>query len=82
MTASEADDAGRNAAVRTGVRYDAGVRRQGKRSGRERGCWTYIPAEELIAAGVPTDPPPFYRTRGYQRSANGHTVIVSLYREP
>lgn len=53
------------------------------RRGRERGCWVYIPADELKAAGIPPDaPPPFYKMCGYQRSANGHTVVVSLYRQP
>lgn len=64
-------------------RYDSAARRRAKRSGREKGCWTYIPLDELEAAGFsPGDPPPFYTTRGYQRSANGRTVTVSLYREP
>lgn len=64
-------------------RYDALERRRSNRSQRERGCWVYIPAEELQRAGIdPRGPAPFYRTTGYQRSANGHTVIVNLYREP
>jgi len=64
-------------------KYDPQARRRAKRSQRERGCWTYIPAEELLRAGLhPTDPPPYYRTHGHKRSRNGHTVIVTLYREP
>jgi hypothetical protein len=59
-------------------RYDALPRRQSKRTGRERGCWLYIPAEELEASGYdPREPAPFYRvwpgTRGGLR--------VRLYRE-
>jgi hypothetical protein len=42
----------------------------------------YIPADVLRDAGFdPSDPPPFYRTVGYQRSRNAGSVIVSLYRE-
>lgn len=63
--------------------YDAAKRRQSTRTRRQRGCYVYIPAEELARAGIhPTDPPPYYRTHGHRRSANGHTVIVTLYREP
>jgi hypothetical protein len=63
--------------------YDPGLRRQAVRRGRERGCWVYIPAVELEAAGIPLDePPPFYRLNGHRRSANAGSVIVSLYREP
>jgi hypothetical protein len=37
----------------------------------------------LTAAGIdPLEPPPFYRTHGFQRSRNAGSVIVSLYREP
>jgi hypothetical protein len=43
----------------------------------------YIDAEALAASGIPLDAsPPYYKVRGYQRSRNGHSVIVSLYREP
>lgn len=59
-------------------RYDAGERRLAKRSGRERGCWTYIPAAELQKAGVdPDGPPPRYRTWG----TKGGGVFIRLYRE-
>lgn len=65
--------------------YDPARRRRSKRAGRERGCWVYIPAAELERAGFASSPqfygPPFYRTNGYQRSANAGSVIVSLYRE-
>lgn len=63
--------------------YDPARRRKGKRHHkRERGCWVYLPADELAKAGFLDDEPPFYRTTGHQRSANAGTVIVSLYREP
>lgn len=60
-------------------RYDSAERRAAKRSGREAGCWTYIPAEALEASGWPLDgPPPFYRIwpRPGRRS-----FVVQLYRE-
>lgn len=58
-------------------RYDSAERRQAKRSGRERGCWAYIPAEELLRAGFdPHGEPPLYRTWG---SARG-SVMIRLYR--
>jgi hypothetical protein len=63
--------------------YDPSRRRQARRTGRERGCWVYIPGVELTAAGFdPLASPPFYRTHGFQRSRNAGSVIVSLYREP
>ncbi len=59
-------------------RYDTQERRQAKRSGRETGCWAYIPAEELERAGIdPAGPPPFYRTWGTARGG----VFVRLYKE-
>lgn len=62
--------------------YDAARRKRAKRSGRESGCWAYIPGEELERAGLdPKAATPFYTVRGFQRSRNGHTAIVSLYRE-
>lgn len=62
---------------------DTAQRVRAQRHGRERGCRVNIDAETLKAAGIsPDEPPPWYRVKGYQRSANGHTVIVSLYREP
>lgn len=62
--------------------YDAAARKLAVRRGRERGCSVYIAAEELKAAGIdPHGPPPFYRVHGFQRSRNGHTAIVTLYRE-
>lgn len=66
---------------------DTARRKRGKRSGRETGCWTYIDGDVLEAAGlgdmaVKGTPAPYYVVRGFQRSRNGHTAIVSLYREP
>lgn len=58
--------------------YDHARRRQAKRSGRERGCWAYIAAEELEAAGIdPEGPPPLYRVWGTPRGG----VLVRLYRQ-
>jgi hypothetical protein len=59
-------------------RYDSAARRRAARRPRERGCSVYIPAEELVAAGIdPTGPVPFYRVWGRSRG----TVLVRLYRE-
>lgn len=59
-------------------RYDAMMRRRATRSGRERGVWIFIPAEELVKAGVdPAGEPPWYRTWGSRKRA----VLVQLYRE-
>lgn len=59
-------------------RYDPALRRQAKRTGRERGCWIYIAAEELEAAGYdPQGTAPFYRVWGGIRGG----VRVRLYRE-
>jgi hypothetical protein len=63
--------------------FDTARRRKSRRAQRQRGCMVYIPADVLIAAGFdPTEPPPYYRAHGYQRSRNAGSVIVSLYREP
>lgn len=59
-------------------RYDAGARRRAKRSGREAGCWTYIPAEELTKAGYePGGELPWYRVWGSKRGG----ITMRLYRE-
>lgn len=59
-------------------KYDAGARRLAQRRGRERGCWVYVPAEELELAGVdPHGAPPRYRVWGRARG----TVLVRLYRD-
>lgn len=57
--------------------YDYGLRRRGVRKGRERGCWVYIPAEELANAGVePGQAPPWYRLWHRQKA-----VLVRFYSE-
>lgn len=57
--------------------YDPAIRRRTVRRGRERGCWLYIPADELVAAGFSlNDPPPWYRVWGTPRG-----VMVRLYRK-
>jgi len=59
--------------------YDQARRRRGVRRGREKGCWLYVPAEELQAAGIePGDPVPHYRL--WPRAKR--TLLVQLYREP
>jgi hypothetical protein len=59
--------------------YDHGKRRRTKRAGRERGCWLYVAAEELYAAGfTPDEPPPFYKVWGSSRGG----LFVRLYRKP
>lgn len=58
-------------------KYDSGARRRAQRRGRERGCWVYVPAEELRKAGYDPDAaPPYYRTWGTARGG----VFVRLYR--
>lgn len=57
-------------------RYDSALRRLAQRKGREKGCWVFIPLEELVKAGRDPDaPPPHYRTWGTGRG----TVLVRLY---
>lgn len=59
-------------------RYDAARRRRSVRRGRERGCWVYIPAEELEKAGIdPGGPAPLYRTWGTSRGGS----FLRFYRE-
>lgn len=63
--------------------HDLAKRVLSTRRRRERGITIYIKAEALEAAGFsPGDPPPFYTCKGFKRSANGRSVIVSLYAEP
>jgi hypothetical protein len=60
-------------------RHDHAQRRAAKRTGRERGCWLYIPAVQLLRAGYTADQPaPYYRVWGNARGR----VTVQLYREP
>ena len=59
--------------------YDHARRRRTKRAGRERGCWLYVPAEQLERAGIdPKAQPPYFRTwNGRKR-----TILVQLYPDP
>lgn len=57
-------------------RYDHAARRLSKRTGRERGCWLYIPAEQLERAGFDLrEPPPYFRTWNGRKG----TILVQLY---
>lgn len=59
-------------------RYDSAARRRAKRSGRQRGCWVYIPHEELVKTGHGApDHLPWYRVWGQSRGG----VFIRLYRE-
>ena len=59
-------------------RFDAMRRRRALRTGRQRGCFIYIAAEELHKAGIALDgPAPFYLVWG----SRGGSVLVRLYRE-
>lgn len=66
-------------AVRPSVspgRHDSAARRRSKRAGRERGCWVYIPAEQLVGAGLnPHAEPPDYRVWAGRK----RTLLVQLY---
>lgn len=62
-------------------RHDTALRRLSARTGREQGCWVYIPLVDLTAAGFLPGPPPYYRTTGKPHSRNTGTVLVRLYRE-
>jgi len=58
-------------------KYDALKRRASIRRGRERGCWLYVPMEELLKTGVDvTDAPPHYRVWGGARGR----LVVQLYK--
>jgi hypothetical protein len=60
-------------------RHDQGARRKSKRQGRERGCWIYIPAEQLARLGLdPQADPPLYRTWDGRK----RTALVQFYTEP
>lgn len=61
--------------------HDPARRRKTVRRGRERGCWLYVPAEQLERAGyslAPGSPTPWYRTWLGRKG----TVLVQLYPEP
>jgi len=60
-------------------RHDEGLRRRAQRTGREKGCWVYIAAEQLARMGYGlNDPPPYYRT---WVGGSRPRLIVNLYRE-
>ena len=58
-------------------RHDHAARRRATRSARQKGCYIYIPAEQLEKAGYnPDDTPPSYRVWGAPRGR----VVVQLYK--
>lgn len=58
--------------------YDYAKRRRAKRSGREKGCWVYIAADELRSADIdPDDPAPWYRVWSSPRGA----IRMRLYKK-
>ena len=61
-------------------RYDRFRRKRAQRRNAERGVWVYIPAVELVKAGVDTTQgePPFYRVWGSKRGS----CLLRFYREP
>jgi hypothetical protein len=60
------------------MKSDPAARRKAQRSGREKGCWVYIPAEKLGEAGfVAGSPAPHYRLWGGRRGR----LVVTLYPE-
>jgi hypothetical protein len=60
-------------------RYDHARRRKATRSRRMRGCYVYIPAEELAKAGYdPYGEPPLYKTWAGPRGS----ILLTLYRKP
>lgn len=60
-------------------RHDSAARRKGLRTKGQRGCSIYIPAEELLKAGVDpwAEEPPYYRIWAGPRGR----VVIQLYRE-
>lgn len=57
--------------------YDPARRRRTVSRGRERGCWVYVPAEELAKTNWQgKGPPPFYRLWA---RARGRTVTVQFF---
>ncbi len=55
---------------------DPALRKQATRSGRAKGCYIYIDAGTLQAAGVsPGDPPPRFRLWAGRRGS----LLVTLY---
>lgn len=63
------------------MRYDRARRKRAVRKGAERGCWIFLPADELRKTGIdPHGSVPWYRVWGSSRKDGGLTV--RLYREP
>ena len=59
------------------TKYDHAALRNGVRRGRERGCWVYIPAEELEKAGID----PFGQSPRYQLwPGRKRTILVQLHK--
>lgn len=57
---------------------DPAGRHRGVRRGRERGCWVYVPAEQMRAAGVNVErgqPPPDYRVWAGRK----RTTLIQFY---
>jgi hypothetical protein len=58
-------------------RPDVAALKQTRRSGREKGCWLYIPAEQLAEMGIdPEGPAPLYRVWNAQDRPR---AVVNLY---
>lgn len=63
-------------------RHDSASWRRAKRSGRQRGCYIYLAAEELERAGLdPTAAVPTYRVWPSKAKGNGR-FVVTLRPEP
>lgn len=59
--------------------HDPARRRKAQRSGRQKGCWVYIPAESMPGRfKAEPDSVPFYRVWGGPTDS----LVVRLYREP
>lgn len=59
-------------------RADTAARKRGTRGGRQKGCYIYIPAEQLTQAGFdPHGELPWYRVTCTRHG----TVLVNLYHE-
>jgi hypothetical protein len=60
------------------VKADPARRKRSQRRGRMKGCYVYIAAENLQAAGFdPAGPAPLYRVWGGRRGS----LLVTLYRQ-